>query len=159
MSKRVSRRVVALALAVIVALGAGVAGVAVGQSVFNTGFDHYSTGWPLEGSHRSVDCASCHVGGIFPGTPRQCVACHARAGLVKATAPPVNHIRTTGECDACHRETSWTYVRRVDHTLVVGTCFSCHDGKTATGKHPRHVPTSSDCAACHATRGWVPAAG
>ena len=30
----------------------------------------------------------------------------ALAGLVKATPPPINHIRTTDECDACHRETS-----------------------------------------------------
>ncbi len=99
-----------------------------------------STGWPLEGSHRNVDCASCHVGGIFEGTPRQCVACHSRAGLVKATAPSITHIRTTDECDACHRETTWSYVRPVDHKAVVGTCFSCHNGLTATGKPPDPHP-------------------
>ena len=60
------------------------------------------------------------------------------------------------ECDACHRETSWSYVRPVDHTAVIGTCISCHNGQTATGKPPTHIPTSSDCEACHRTRAWVP---
>ena len=77
---------VMLATATILALGAGGTDVAIAQSAFNSSFDHVTTGWPLEGSHRSVDCASCHVGGIFQGTPRQCVACHSRAGLVKSTA-------------------------------------------------------------------------
>jgi Cytochrome c7 and related cytochrome c len=145
-----------LVIVAVLALGAAASDQALAQSAYNPAFDHYSTGWPLEGSHRGVDCAGCHVGGVFQGTPRQCVACHSLAGLVKATPPPVNHIRTTDECDACHRETSWSYVRPVDHTAVIGTCFSCHNGQTATGKPPAHVPTSSDCDACHRTRAWVP---
>ncbi|MEQ1800775.1 MAG: hypothetical protein ABL989_02565 [Gammaproteobacteria bacterium] len=144
-------------IGLILALGAIPASVAIAQTPFDSSFDHMTTGWSLEGSHRSVDCASCHVGGIFQGTPRQCVACHSRAGLVKATAPSVTHIRTTDECDACHRETTWSYVRPVDHTAVIGTCFSCHNGLTATGKSPNHIPTSSDCEACHSTRAWSPA--
>ena len=148
----------ALAFAALLALAAGSSDVAIAQSsIFNTSFDHFTTGWPLEGSHRSVDCASCHVGGIFQGTPRECTICHARAGLVKATAPPVDHIRTTEECGACHRETSWTYVKAVDHTAVLGSCSSCHDGRTATGKPPNHIPTGSDCGICHVTTAWRPA--
>ena len=148
---------IALVLAAILVLGAGTSDRAIAQSAYNPAFDHFSTGWPLEGSHRGVECAACHVGGVVQGTPRQCVACHSLAGLVKATPPPVNHIRTTDECDACHRETSWSYVRPVDHTAVIGPCFSCHNGQTASGKPPAHIPTSSDCEACHRTRAWVPA--
>lgn len=147
----------ALAAAFVLAFAPGAIGVAVGQSAFNTSFDHFTTGWPLEGAHRSVDCASCHVGGIFQGTPRLCANCHSRGGLVKSTAMPVNHIRTTDECDACHRESSWTYIRAVNHDAVIGDCASCHNGRTATGKPPNHVPTSNDCAACHRTRAWTPA--
>jgi len=146
----------ALVIAAILVVGAGTSDRAVAQSAYNPAFDHFSTGWSLEGAHRGVECAGCHVGGVFQGTPRQCVACHSLAGLVKATPPPVNHIRTTDECDACHRETSWSYVRPVDHTAVIGTCISCHNGQTATGKPPTHIPTSSDCEACHRTRAWVP---
>jgi hypothetical protein len=146
-----------LSLVVLLCLAAGLAGVAPAQSPFSSSFDHDSTGWPLDGSHRSADCASCHVGGIFQGAPRQCVACHSRGGLVKATAPSVRHIRTTDECDACHRQTTWSYVRPIDHNVVIGTCFSCHNGLTATGKSPNHIPTSTDCEACHSTRAWSPA--
>ena len=147
----------ALPFAAVMILAVASIDVASAQSAFNTTFDHFTTGWPLEGSHRNVDCASCHVGGIFQGAPRECAACHSRAGLVKATAPPTNHIRTTEECAACHRETSWSYVRAVDHTAVVGNCHSCHDGHTATGKPPTHIPTASDCDVCHFTGAWSPA--
>jgi hypothetical protein len=130
--------------------------VATSQTAMDPLFDHYTTGWPLEGHHRQVPCSACHVAGIFAGTPTRCGACHARGSLVNATAPPVNHIRSTDECDACHRDTSWSYVRAVDHNAVAGTCFSCHNGQAATGKPPTHVPTSSDCDVCHRVRGWVP---
>lgn len=143
--------------AAVVALWTLAAGVAVAQFAYDSSFDHFSTGWPLEGAHQHLECATCHVGALFAGTPRQCVACHSRAGLVKATAAPLDHIRTTEECDACHRQTSWTYVRPIDHNAVIGTCISCHNGQTATGKGPSHIPTSSDCAACHRTRAWYPA--
>ena len=156
MSAIATMRRAALAAAAMLALAAGSGDVAIAQSAFNTSFDHFTTGWPLEDSHRSVDCASCHVGGIFQGTPRQCVFCHSRAGLVKATAPPVNHIRTTDECGACHRETSWAYITAVDHTAVVGNCSGCHNGQAATGKPPDHVWTSSDCEVCHSTIAWRP---
>lgn len=145
-----------LASAAVLALAAGLGGVAVAQLAASSSFDHFSTGWPLEGAHRNVDCAACHVGAIFEGTPRQCVACHSLAGLVKATPPPLDHIRTTDECDACHRETNWAYVRPLDHAAVLGSCASCHNGLTATGKPPSHVPTGSDCGVCHSTRAWSP---
>ena len=41
-----------------------------------TGFDHFSTGFPLTGAHNGVDCASCHFNGRFRGTSRQCASCH-----------------------------------------------------------------------------------
>lgn len=145
-----------LALAAACVLAAGLTGLASAQLATGSAFDHFSTGWPLEGAHRNVECGSCHVGAIFEGTPRQCAACHSLAGLVKATPPPLDHIRTTGECDACHRQTSWAYVRPIDHAAVVGSCASCHDGLTASGKTPAHVPTGSDCGVCHSTRTWAP---
>jgi hypothetical protein len=48
-------------------------------------------------------------------------------------------------------------VLNVDHTHVIGTCNSCHDGVTATGKHPAHVPSGDTCDDCHSTVGWSPA--
>jgi hypothetical protein len=147
----------ALAYLLLLMLIAIPAGGALAQTAFNSDFDHMTTGWTLEGSHRNVECASCHVGGIFQGTARQCAACHSLAGRVKATPPPLTHIRTTEECDACHRETGWQYIQTVDHNAVIGECRGCHNSQTATGKPPRHIPTSSDCDVCHRTTGWSPA--
>ena len=45
----------------------------------------------------------------------------------------------------------------VDHTQVLGTCGSCHDGVTATGKHPAHIASSNNCDDCHTTIAWLPA--
>ena len=130
---------------------------AAGQSAFSSKFDHFSTGYPLEGSHRNVDCQRCHVAGIFRGTPRQCDSCHARAGLVKATPMPMDHILSTPQCQDCHRETTWNPVRRVDHSQVIGGCSSCHNGVVAAGKNVSHVQSSAVCEDCHRTTAWIPA--
>jgi hypothetical protein len=133
------------------------ANASFGQSASRSSFDHFSTGFPLEGTHRNADCQSCHVGGIFQGTPRECYTCHARAGLVKATPVPTNHILTTPLCQDCHLETTWAPVRRVDHLQVLGSCQNCHNGMIATGKNPGHIVSSNLCEDCHTTYAWVPA--
>ena len=45
----------------------------------------------------------------------------------------------------------------VDHTQVLGTCVSCHNGTVATGKHPAHITSGDNCDDCHTTVAWVPA--
>ena len=40
---------------------------------------------------------------------------------------------------------------------VLGTCVSCHDGNTATGKHPTHITSGDNCDDCHTTVAWLPA--
>ena len=39
-------------------------------------FDHDLSRFPLTGAHAGVECARCHVGGRFAGTPTECVSCH-----------------------------------------------------------------------------------
>lgn len=67
-------------------------------------FDHSSTGFPLTGAHQSVDCAKCHINGVFKNTPRDCAACHN--GSI-APGKPENHIPTTAGCDTCHTTESF----------------------------------------------------
>lgn len=124
------------------------------QSAARSEFDHLTTGWPLDGEHRNADCERCHVAGIFKGTPRECFACHSRGGLIRSTAPPLTHIRSTQQCQDCHNEASWAAVWKVDHTQVLGSCGSCHNGVTATGKTPDHPPASNQCDLCHRTTTW-----
>ncbi|VAW57807.1 hypothetical protein MNBD_GAMMA07-255, partial [hydrothermal vent metagenome] len=61
-------------------------------------------------------------------------------------------------CEACHSNTAWSPVNRVDHAQVGTDCNSCHNGNIAIGKPSGHVPTTSQCSGCHSTTAWLPAA-
>ncbi|MCU7949355.1 MAG: hypothetical protein KZQ69_04900, partial [gamma proteobacterium symbiont of Bathyaustriella thionipta] len=69
----------------------------------------------------SGNCSSCHNG-------------------TSATGKNAKHIAATNQCDACHRNNSWTPATRVDHLEVQGTCSSCHNGSTAPGKNALILP-------------------
>ena len=60
-------------------------------------FNHDETTFPLDFTHALVNCESCHVQGIFAGTPTQCSGCHSSAGRIQASAPSVQHILTTND--------------------------------------------------------------
>ena len=109
-------------------------------------FDHFLTGFPLTGSHISVDCASCHIAGRFKATPRQCFGCHN--GAVTA-GKSQNHQQTTARCEACHLTTLWSDIRRIDHTQTSAPCANCHNGKIAIAKSPNHFFTIAPCEMCH----------
>ncbi|MGD8938546.1 MAG: hypothetical protein PVJ72_04150 [Gammaproteobacteria bacterium] len=110
-------------------------------------FDHFSTGFPLSGQHLKVDCESCHIRGVFKGTPKFCAGCHnGRTAMGKSS----KHIVTTEACDDCHTTFGWERVV-MDHSAVKTDCRSCH-------AQPRgHVPTTKPCDDCHMTIAWVPA--
>lgn len=130
-------------------------GVALSQVSISSDFDHFTTGFRLDGAHQFADCASCHIDGLFVGTPMRCVSCHEQASRVRATAQPARHITTTEQCESCHRTSSWVPVVRVDHFEVFGTCFSCHDNRRAMGKPVNHVPAPNTCDDCHNVRMWA----
>jgi hypothetical protein len=65
-------------------------------------------------------------------------------------------VSTTDVCEDCHSTTIWTPVTIVDHTQVLGSCSSCHDGNTATGKDNGHFVTNQECNVCHMTDAWLP---
>jgi hypothetical protein len=37
---------------------------------------HNETAFPLDGRHRTVECASCHINHVYKGTPTRCFDCH-----------------------------------------------------------------------------------
>lgn len=120
-------------------------------------FDHFTTGFRLEGAHARASCDSCHASAAFSGTPTQCVSCHSDAGPVRASSQPSHHILSTERCESCHREYTWVPPYRVDHLEVIGSCVSCHDGRRAVGQPFDHLPTGSQCANCHRTSSFTPA--
>ena len=120
-------------------------------------FDHFSTGFVLDGGHLNVSCEGCHAGATFGSTQPICATCHSPGGIVRASIKPPDHILSSGQCADCHITSAWNAVAFVDHTAVTGSCNSCHNGVQATGKSPTHIVSGEQCDDCHTTAAWSPA--
>jgi hypothetical protein len=79
------------------------------------------------------------------------------ASTAAPVAKPPTHIASTNNCLSCHTTVAWLPVKTVDHSQVIGTCVSCHNGVTAKGKSSKHLATSAGCESCHTTNAWTPA--
>jgi len=120
-------------------------------------FDHIQTGFNLTGAHILTRCESCHIQGVFKGTPRDCATCHMAGNRMGATAKPSQHVPTTTPCESCHRTTGWIPASYSHAGVAPGACMTCHNGSMATGKPRGHMLTTSSCDSCHRTTAWVPA--
>jgi hypothetical protein len=129
----------------------------IAQSRFNSSFDHFTTGFALEGPHAIAACESCHVDGVFQGTPTDCASCHSQGGRIRATPKPADHVLSSDMCNDCHRDRAWFPLAEMNHDAVYGSCASCHNNVQSAGKPPDHPITQLDCALCHRTTAWVPA--
>ncbi len=122
-------------------------------------------------------CAACHE--VFPAHWVPVVSARVDHTQVLGVCSnchglPAVHVVTQDECDVCHATTAWAWLPAPapapapgpgpgngnvpDHTTLVGTCVSCHDGVNASGKSRIHLPTSDLCETCHESypAPWVP---
>lgn len=136
-------------------------GVLAESTSSGSDFKHATTGFILSGGHALAACETCHVGGVFKGTPRNCEGCHALGKRILATPKSNTHIVTDAACESCHFNTSTWLGARYNHgTAVPGQCTTCHNGRIAASKHASHVPTTianDRCDMCHRTSTWKPA--
>jgi len=145
-------------------------------------FDHAQTAFVLTGAHAGEDCQSCHLDGIFTGTPTDCWSCH-QPDYEQAADP--NHVagQFGQDCATCHTTTAWEPAT-FDHSrtnfvltgahlntncqschidgVFAGTpsdCWSCHEPDYNQASDPDHVTNQfdQDCATCHSTTAWSPA--
>ncbi len=112
-------------------------------------FDHGRTGFPLTGAHLRAECAGCHPGGRYAGTPKDCYSCHRDD--YEGTSNP-NHAasRFPTQCQNCHNTGAWRpasfdhgstrFPLTGAHTRV--DCARCHVGG-------RYAGTPTDCYSCH----------
>ena len=100
------------------------------------------------GRHATADCSSCHSGGVYQGTPTDCVGCHL-GDYETADDPDHPGAGFPTDCELCHRPTdgSWEdatfnhgYRLAGVHTTL--QCADCHSSGVYAG-----LP--SDCVDCH----------
>ena len=127
----------------------------------NRDFNHLSTGFPLTGMHASAECTSCHIAGLFKGTPRNCSGCHTKGKRIVATYMSLNHIDTNEQCEVCHSNSITFMGVRYSHSKAqAGQCVKCHNGQKALGKPSSHntgMKATESCDVCHRTSAFHPA--
>jgi len=138
-----------------------------------------TSGFPLQGAHRTLDCTQCHADGRFVRTEARCSSCHARDYL-EAREPDHVAAKFPMTCDACHLPSHRSWAQAVfshpfpidsgPHRLPCSDChksdnlreFSCidchaHTPENANRYHARvagFTYQSLACYACHPTGRW-----
>lgn len=129
-------------------------------------FDHSKTKFKLEAAHKSVACATCHVGEIYKNLPSTCVSCHR--------LQDVHANRYGPKCETCHDQGKWKpahfdhnktkYPLRGAHQKV--KCEACHTGDlyrdklamTCISCHKKDDPHKGElgarCERCHDVVAW-----
>jgi len=121
-------------------------------------FNHMATGFILSGGHAVAACETCHIGGVFKGTPKTCDGCHATGKRIIATPKSSSHIVTDAPCETCHFNTSTWLGAKFNHgSARKNDCAACHNSRIAAGKHASHKLTSASCDSCHRVSAWIPA--
>jgi ssDNA-binding Zn-finger/Zn-ribbon topoisomerase 1 len=134
-----------------------------------TDFDHASTGFVLNAQHQYTRCESCHLKGVFKGTPKDCASCHGWSNPRAATVMPTNHIPTANiSCEMCHQANMAQFVdatRTFSHAMLGGqTCLACHSSRQphpnvkSNPVDPTHnavLARGQSCDQCHNTQQFV----
>ena len=121
----------------------------------SSSFDHFKTGFSLDGLHQQAECGDCHVKGVFLGTPRECELCHSNRMAISGSIKPTSHLRTTDLCGDCHSPLGWDVIIRVEHASMIGSCVSCHNNTVEDGKPGNHINSSNECELCHTANSWT----
>jgi hypothetical protein len=110
-------------------------------------FNHEA--FPLRGRHLTLECAACHPGGLYQGTPTDCAACHIKD--YNATTDP-NH-KASGfptDCVTCHGNgaAGWEGAS-FDHSQFFALKGS-HATLNCNACHAKGYNLPKDCYGCHA---------
>lgn len=128
-----------------------------------TSFDHNSTGFPLMGAHRALECGDCHrdlqTFKIVP-RPTGCASCHEKDYLSSRFSHAQYGAGTN--CQECHLQDSFSYAHSPAwFNIQTGThagvaCATCHKNPQSYAEytcHDCHAGHSGDrggrCLDCH----------
>ncbi len=97
--------------------------------------------FPLTGGHEINDCAACHSGDVFTGTPTDCFACH-EDDYLSTTDPNHQLVGFQTDCDACHSTApGWEATNFTEHDQKFPIFSGTHKGEW------------NECVECHTTVG------
>lgn len=120
-------------------------------------FDHNLTDYPLQGRHRTVSCAECHIGSDFkkPLAFNRCTDCHDdyHQGEIKALS---NAKQDCKDCHSLEQEFTFSSYGIAEHDSsdfplqgahLATPCFACHKEEA----NPRwdFEFGSHNCVSCH----------
>ena len=112
-------------------------------------FDHNTSAFPLTGSHKAVACTTCHINGVYRGTPTTCVACH-QSDFNQSTNP--NHVQSQfpTDCTQCHSTIAWV-PSSFSHASTAFPLTGVHTTTPCSACHLNSVykGTATQCEACH----------
>ncbi len=106
----------------------------------------FVAGFPLEGIHRTLDCADCHGDHGFSSQPTDCYSCH-REDYEGTRDPDHAAAGFPTTCQECHSPRGWeasfahtSFPLEGRHRTL--SCSECHADGVYAG-------TPTDCATCH----------
>jgi len=114
-------------------------------------FDHNATGFTLKGSHKNIDCFSCHTKTSNPiavfqdriaTNENDCVKCHA----------DVHENKYGNKCSTCHVESSFISLKSMDffnHTITDYPLEGKHLEVDCKQCHEKRFSTPIDFSACN----------
>jgi len=117
------------------------------------GFDH--SRFPLVGAHQSVQCNSCHKGGVYTGLSQACSSCHLD-DFQRTTSPNHTLLGFSTSCQNCHNTVAWN-AATFDHAGITSNCSQCHLPEYNKAKNPNHAALGypKTCESCHtSTASW-----
>ena len=106
-------------------------------------FDHARTKFALEGAHKDVACAACHVGEQYKGLAVACASCHQ--------LQDVHAGRYGAKCQTCHDQSKWKTVR-FDHNKTKYPLRGAHAKVKCDACHPGDLyrdRLATTCLSCH----------
>jgi hypothetical protein len=143
-------------------------------------FDHArQTGFPLTGSHATVECTGCHADARFDqprAEPQQCASCHVdphegtlsidcaechTTGSFHDARAPELHLRTSFalegahaviECERCHTNGLSSAIE-----TIATQCVDCHEADRTRARFPDHLDPAfpQECVECHPPTTWA----
>ncbi len=104
--------------------------------------------YPLTGAHLAINCSQCHVGGVFGGTPRNCVDCHL-SDYQGTTNPDHQAQGFSTACEGCHGTDAWLGAT-FNHAFPITS--GDHNGFACTECHLNIGSNDFSCTHCHEHR-------